>query len=472
MIFQSEGLFFIEWEDHMESLKSSLEKTIRYLWGDLSKDEYKKFAILAAAMMLIIGNYWMLRVTKDALFNVFVGYKEYGPIIKIISPFVMLVAVLGYSKLVDLLKRSSLIYVMCAFYGFAFILLSFLIAHPELATVCKTSIFCPLVSWIPGQGIGWFAYLLLESYGSLLIGLFYAFIASVMTTDLAKKGYGFMFVFIQFATVVGILLEMFVVKAVGFPAIYFIGGILVLIAPFFIKLYLSAFASEMQAMQNSAQEKKQKTGFLEGARLLLTHPYVMGLFVVVTFYEIIHFIIEYQMGITALSCCTSQEFAVFKGYQGLGINIVSFLFAFVGGTSIFMRKFGLTFCLLAFPITIGFVVLACYLAWATGMNNAYLMWIFLGASVAMRALNYALNKPTSEVMYIPTSKDVKFKSKGWIDMFGNRVTKSIGGWVTWISPMLLFGTIVSFGVIGVWVFAALVVGTKFNQLQVEHKIIE
>ena len=470
--FQEQRCIFYE-RVTMASIQepSGISKIIRLLWGDLTRDEYKKFGILAAAMMLIIGNYWMLRITKDALFNMFVGYKAYEPVAKMVSPFVMLIAVLGYSKLVDLLRRTTLIYALCAFYGFAFLALSLFIAHPDMVTISQSSALYPLVSWIPGKGIGWFLYLLLESYGSLLIGLFYAFIASVMTADLAKKGYGFLFVLIQIAVVTAIVIEMFVVKSFGFYAIYLLSGIFVLLAPFFIKLYVSIFAQEIAALRDAHQPKKQNTGFLEGLRLIVTHPYVMGLFVVASFYEIIHYIIEYQMSIAALSICTTQEFAVFKGYQGIGINTLSFVFTFLG-TSIFMRKFGLRFCLIAFPITIGVIVLASYFSYTSGMSNLYLMWVLLGASVAIRGLNYALNKPASEVMYIPTSKDVKFKSKGWVDMFGLRVTKSIGGGITWISPLFLYGAVASLGIVAVWAFVAAFVGTTFNKLTAENKIIE
>ena len=452
---------------------SIVAKTVRYLWGDLSREEYKKFGILAAAMMLVIGNYWMLRVTKDALFALFVGYQKYQPIVKMISPLVMIAAVLGYSKLVDLLKRSSLIYAFCAFYGFSFMALSFLIANPEFASISQSSVFYPLVSWIPGRGIGWFAYLLLESYGSLLIALFFSFIASVMTADLAKRGYGFLFVLIQLSTVIGILIAMFVVKSVGFAPIYFVGGILVLAAPFIIKLYLKIYATETATMQQDAsQQNKNKTGFLEGAKLIFTHPYVMGLFIVVSFYEIISTIIEYQMGLSALSVLSHEQFVVFKGYQAIGINVLSFVFAFIGGTTIFMRKFGLKFCLIAFPSMIGFVVLLSYFYSLTGVGHEYLMWVFLIASVTIKGLNYALNKPTSEVMYIPTSKDVKFKSKGWIDVFGNRAAKGVGGAVCTITPLFIYGAVASLGVIAVWLFVAAFVGNKFNQLQADNKIVE
>jgi len=164
---------------------------LRALWGDLSETELKKFSVLGAMMMLVIGNYWMLRVTKDGLFDQLVGYRQWQPVAKWMSIIVMIVAVLGYSKLLDIFKKSKLIYLFCSFYGLAFIVLSFLIANPGIIAVGSSSVLYPLVSWIPskvpGGGIGWVAYLLLESYGSLLIALFYSFVASVMTTGSAKK---------------------------------------------------------------------------------------------------------------------------------------------------------------------------------------------------------------------------------------------------------------------------------------------
>ena len=53
--------------------------------------------------------------------------------------------------------------------------------------------------------------------------------------------------------------------------------------------------------------------------------------------------------------------------------------------------------------------------------------------VTLKGLSYALNNPCKEVMYIPTSKDAKFKTKSFIDMFGSRSAKmsgaQIGGWL-------------------------------------------
>ena len=43
-----------------------------------------------------------------------------------------------------------------------------------------------------------------------------------------------------------------------------------------------------------------------------------------------------------------------------------------------------------------------------GVSSLKLMWISFAAMVLTKGLNYALNVPTKEVLYIPTSKDVKF----------------------------------------------------------------
>jgi len=459
-------------------LFNAFQRVVRALWGDLTKEELKKFGILSVAMMLVIGNYWMLRTTKNAVFGLFVGFRQWQPVAKMVSLLVMIFVVLAYSKLVDLFKRRKLIYAISSFYGVMFLILSYLISNPGVVSVSESSALYPFVSWIPGKFIGWFSYVLLESYGSMLIALFFSFVASVMTTGSAKKGYGMMFAVIQVGTVTGVSISILTVEKMGIPFIYFLGGIFILIAPMVIKFYLKTFPGDIEEAKESVASRKKKTGFWEGARLILTRPYIMGIFVVASFYEIISTIVEYQMNWLATSVYGdgTAAFAKFTGYQALGINMLAMFFALIG-TSFFMRKFGLKFCLIAFPSMIGLVVFNSFLLKSVGTSNYFLMWILLAATVAIKGFNYALNKPTSEVMYIPTSKDVRFKSKGWIDMFGLRSTKGIGATVTktfgYSFPILMiFGTVASFAVLIVWLFTARSVGNKFDQLQKDGSIVE
>ena len=55
-----------------------------------------------------------------------------------------------------------------------------------------------------------------------------------------------------------------------------------------------------------------------------------------------------------------------------------------------------------------------------------MMWTLFMVMIIIKGLSYALNNPTKEVIYIPTTKDIRFKAKGWIESFGGRTAKAGG----------------------------------------------
>ncbi len=100
------------------------------------------------------------------------------------------------------------------------------------------------------------------------------------------------------------------------------------------------------------------------------------------------------------------------------------------------------------------------------------MIVGVGVGVGVKALSYALNNPYKEIMCIPTSKDIKFKAKNSIDVQGARSTKATGAAIftipTSLSALLMASSIISFGIIAVWIPIALCVGKK-NQKMVDSK---
>ena len=58
------------------------------------------------------------------------------------------------------------------------------------------------------------------------------------------------------------------------------------------------------------------------------------------------------------------------------------------------------------------------------------MWATFAAMMIITATSYAVNNPVKEMMYIPTSKDAKFKAKGLVDMIGGRGGK-------WLAQILV-----------------------------------
>jgi AAA family ATP:ADP antiporter len=393
------------------------------LWGDMSQDELKRFGILSATYFFLIGAYWLIRVMKDPIFEILVGFR-YQPFAKMVSLVVVICAVLFYNKLIDLLKRDKL------FFGSTY------------------------SNFIPGNILGWIAYCFIEIFGSLMPALFLSIVVSTMSVESAKKGYGMIFTFAQIGAILGTLLVMFYLKNTP-------------VAP----------SEKIEA----AEHKPEKTGILEGLKLLISRPYVAGLFVVTTTYEVIGTIVEFQMKITATQIYPKAldggiGFGWFTAVNGTMVNVLALTFALFG-TSFFMRKFGLKFCVISFPTMIGIAVASIFGFYMAGVSAYFLMWALFVAVVLFKGLSYTLNNPSREVLYIPTSKDVKFKSKSFIEAFGGRSTKAIGATVTGslggdFAMLLVFGTFISLGVVAFWIFVAAFVGNKFNELQKENKIIE
>lgn len=443
----------------------------RTLWGDLTNQEFKKFGIMASALAFIICCYAMTRPLKDALLTSLVGV-QWLPYAKMLSVIVSVFVVLFYGKLVDKFEKHKLFYILCPFYSLLFISLSFFASNTNLNLITENSFLYPLISWIPGEIVGWISYVSIES-SSILIALFWSFVASTTSVESAKKGYGFMFFVTEIGAIGGPLIVINFVEKFGSPLLLGFAGVLLLIVPLIIKYFIQTIPAD-PTIQEVAP--KAKTGFLEGLKILTTRPYVMGIFVVSSIYEVVATILDQQMKFIAAEFYPRDALAAFVAKNVLGFNGLALLFALVG-TSFFMRKFGLRFCLIAFPSMIGIIISGILLTNNFGISQYQIMWIFFASLIVIKGLNYALNNPTKEVMYIPTSKDVKFKAKSWIDVFGNRTTKSMGSGVvatfkSSIPNLFLYGSLISLGVVGFWIFIAFFVGKKFHRLQEDKSIIE
>ena len=143
-----------------------LQKIKQTIYGDLSGEEAKRFGFLAMILLFIIGTYWLMRPLKDGLFMNIVG-RDYLPNAKILSFFFILPIVMIYAKLVDMFEKQKLFYILCSAYSILFLVIHFLLKNPTIGlenTVAD-----------PSRTLGWVIYLAIESFGSLLVSLFWFF---------------------------------------------------------------------------------------------------------------------------------------------------------------------------------------------------------------------------------------------------------------------------------------------------------
>ena len=166
----------------------------RYLWGDLSPFEIRKFGILSFMFFNIVGGYWLLRPLKDGIFYSLVGL-DYLPLAKMLSFVVIIPMILMYSKLVDLYPRHIILYIICGAYSILFTMISLCLTLPIIGLSNTVS--------DPHRYLGWITFFAIESYGSICVALFWSFVTSSTSSSSAKKGYPLIITGGQIGSIIG-----------------------------------------------------------------------------------------------------------------------------------------------------------------------------------------------------------------------------------------------------------------------------
>ena len=466
---------------------------IQTFWPSINKEEVKKFSLLSLTLLCLIGSYWIMRLVKDVImfkiaFPESLGWVAnqgsiYQPIAKMWSVGVIFLVVGIYNILVSKYKKNQLFYIVCGFYGTLFsILAAVLILRAKFGEV--------YLGWLPLAVVGWMSYFAIESFGSICIPLFWSFTISTTSTESAKSGFPMIIAGAQIGAIGGSLLTVYNHLLGGVWPLIVLSVFMISMVPVIINYFIKVIPAHLQVSSKAtaAEEKKEEVAekkegifkaFYEGIKLLFTRSYLIGVLGISTLYEIVGTIIDYQMKAAgSFFYPTEQEMATFVGWFGVATNGLAFVMALLG-TSYMIKKMGLRFCLLFYPVTLALSIVAFLISFKFGaLNQFQILAAIFSVNVLCKGLSYAVNNPSKEMMYIPTSKEVKYKAKSWIETFGSRGSKAIGGSISktlvkgGLDAVMVKGNFIGLSIIGLWTFAAFFVGNKNAKLIRDNKIIE
>ena len=444
---------------------SAFERVFENLYGRMTFEEKLRLIWLACTLFFIIGGYWLLRSLKDPVIATICGV-EYIPKAKMISVLVVLVLVFVYNKLIDMFPKHQLFYIVGGFYACLFTLIALLLNAPSTSS---TSIYNTEAS--PYRVIGWISYCSIESFGSIGVSLFWAFTNSTYNLEGAKKSYGLMVACAQLGSIAGPTLVSVGTERYGVPTIYFCGALCMVAMVVSIYGYNLRFPTAPESPRSSASSKKRGTaGMTEGLVLFWKYHYVKGIFALSCLFMIEVTILDYSMKVLAKDkfdrehpgdpVAATRAFAAFMGLFGQAANGLSFCFSLLG-TSMVIRRLGLNRTILLFPcLCLGAI---CFVYTTPTLEAVFL------AMLLLKGFSYCLNNPCKEILYQPTSANVKFKAKSWIDVFGARGSKALGSVVTnafsnSAADILTYGAFVGMGVASFLIYVAWWQGREFDAL--------
>lgn len=374
-----------------------------------------------------------------------------------------------------------MLFILPLFYGIAVVVFSVLMFWFQApAEVIANR---PLLFLASTKVLGYLFYLFVESFGSLVIALFWAFATDTTQAGSAKKGFPLV---VAIGQIGGIILPY---SVGGLPhrlglstdslSMLLLGGFTLLIIPF-IRYFLRATPSQLltsfHGKNESAEESKHEPGFLEGLKLMLKNRYLLAIFTANFVYEVVVTIFDFNFKIAAASHYSGVALTNYLCIYASSLNIVSLLCLLLGISNV-TRFFGVGVALAAMPIILGGALLG-----FLSMNSLNFLFALM---VGSKAINYALNGPALKQLYIPTTPDVKFKAQAWIETFGSRTSKQAGsifnmslaplqnafGAVAGKSHYLILSSVLCFPLLAVWLIIAIFLGRSYKKAIHANKVI-
>jgi AAA family ATP:ADP antiporter len=444
----------------------------RFNFGNFDKEEFKKFLRMGLIFALIIGVYWTLRPLKDAIFIQLVD-RLHLPYAKTISVLALLPLVMFYTRLLEKTSRERMLVILPAFYGI--MVLAFAALMPFVQAPAEEIAARSTLPFIGTKVLGYLWYLFVESFGSLVVALFWAFATDTTEPNSAKRGFPLVVALGQMGGII------YPYSIGGLPhrlglqsdalSMALLGLLILTIIPlvrYFLRATPSHLLSSFHGKNEPQVESTQEPGFLEGFKLMVQHRYLMGMFAVNFIYEVIVTIFDFNFKIAAAGQYSGVALSHYLSVYGSSVNVVSLLCLLLGISNV-TRYLGIGVALAAMPLIVGCALFS----FLTVDSLTFLFTLMVGS----KAINYALNGPALKQLYIPTTPDVRFKAQAWIETFGSRASKEAGslfnmlltplqsafGVIAGRSHYLMLSGAIGFPLLVLWLITAVYLGKTFKK---------
>lgn len=396
------------------------------------KHERLKFILLTLAFAFVIGSYTIAKELKDSIFVSIVG-KEYMPTAKFMVIFLLIPAALGYSRLVDVCRRYQLLAFYSLLYGLVLALFTVFLGHKTIGLYNTEA--------SPARLFGWIFYFVLEGYSPFVVSVFWAFLNSVSSPEEAKNQYPLM---VAGSKVGGVLTALFAWylldhanvlsgfgqinhDVVAHQMLMGIVSAMLLVVPIILMVlmkfvpgrYLHGYEAVYQLeKKHQNDDVDTKTSMLSGIKLLVESPYILGIFGLVFFYETLNVVLNFQrIGLLKEASTSMAGFTASMFWQRYQMHLYGMLLSLFGVQYLF-KKLDVRKCLMVVPLSVSLLLVFFVLTYSAES----ILYVFIG----LGTINYSLSYPLRESLYIPATKDMKFKAKAWIDTFGTKFSKGFG----------------------------------------------
>ena len=405
--------------------------------------EVKAVLLSMFYFLFLFGSYSVVKPVRDAMGTVY-GVKHLQELFT-----VTLIASLVFSPLyAGLASRMKLSTFLPWVYGFV-----------------AVSIFAFCALFVSGRYEDrWIAaafYVWVSTFNLLIISVFWTFMADIFSREQAKRLFGFIAAGGTIGSIVG--------PAIATDAkVLGNNGLMLIAAGGFIvtAVLVTMLAKEKEKLRSQGAEAQHTTlnhrlggNPLDGFMLLLRSRYLLLLALFLLLMTWISTIVYFQLGDLITKAFDSKE-ARTQAYATIDLTVNSLAVVVqLFGTGRIIKRFGVQTGLLLNPV----IMVIAFLAVAFSP----VLMILGGIQIVRRVAEYAVAKPTREMLFTVVDQESKYKAKNVIDTVVYRFGDFSSAWVSaailpyGVTGLAVFGAITSI----VWFPIAYLLGKRYESVR-------
>jgi len=403
--------------------------------------------LLMLNIFLLLAAYYFLKTIREPLILAVHGGAEVKSYSAAATAGLLILLVPVYSAVASRVSRVKLINGVTLFF------IACLMAFFGLS-LAGVPIGVPFFIWV---GI----------FSLMMIAQLWAFATDVYTVDQGKR----LFAIVGFGASLGAIVGSFatgqLVKLYS-PPVFMLGAAALLAICLLLTNVVNVRESRTKAPKPRTP-RRQRSGFA----LVFTDRYLLLIAILMLLYNIVNTTGEYILGKTVVTLYERAHGAAAAGgideskvigeFYGNYFTLVNVLAAALQAflVSRVLKYFGVRVALLVLPV----VALIGY----TGMAFVPLLSFIRTAKLAENSIDYSLQSTTRNALYLPTSREAKYKAKQANDAFFVRFGDVLSAGLVFIGTRWLsFGSrqfaYVNVALILVWLVLAVVIGRRFERL--------
>lgn len=326
-------------------------------------------------------------------------------------------------------------------------------------------------SGVPHAQVARVFFIWVSVFNLFVVSVFWSFMTDIFSETQSKRLFGPIAAGGSLGALTGPVIAGALATAVGVTNLLPISAAFMALALVCIRRLLvwQSRLSDVDARQAvESQERALPGGLWDGIRLVVRSPYLLGICVLILLYTTLSTFLYFQQAeiVRDSFSDSAQRTTVFAGMD-FAVNALTLtLQVFVTGRLVAWLGVPWTLALVPLLLIVGFSALAL----------APVLAVLVVVQVLRRSGNYALTKPTREMLYVVISREEKYKAKNFIDTAVYRGGDAVSAWL--FAGIRAFGlglaqtALVAVPIAALWAWVAFRIGRQHDRLATKSPVVQ